>query len=364
MKVQYFILKILILTLFYACQNPKSANSVDSAQGAQNAIDSIAEENTKQEITAISWTELKNDAYGNILNPVTIADFTKVYEHPDSTSKVLKILPFNTDLNVLRKGEIMTENLIEGVKSEDFVPTTFHESYYFFWYEVLLGTKKAYVKHTDMVIHSMTCKNGDKILIQSEYSFPTKILKYSLLQNKITNILHIKRDEHYTIVKPIPHNGWKNVNALFNMTEIRAYCGGGSSTLYIVDANERLDSLTETRYWDAEDYGDGSESQSETVFLPIKTANGKVVLAAAGDTVLSPHIRPEYYDAPPIYPYPKNINIAKEELIIHQTQIEKAVLDKNKKPIKRNKNEYKTAKTIKTVFYQWNGYNLMPFKTF
>jgi hypothetical protein len=290
---------------------------------------------TNRNDTGIRFRLIENDGfYNNILNPVTILDSTKVYSRPDTTSEVLRVIEFNTELTLLREGNDNTNN----------------------WYEIESWNKIGYVKAKDIIAHSMM-GDSNKYFIKN-LPRQTMVYKYSLQRKQFMDTLEISI--YTNTVEQIKHDGWKNVNCLFKISRISPTCGGGGTSIYIVDANNSLSELIRTGYNNTESIVDEPYVAS-AVYLPMKFMNGKILLVKDGDLK---NIFDGYTGKLRTTSFPKDLTFPKEELVIKSIITEQAVLDANKKPIYKADEAWnlKTKTIIKNEYYRWNGKKLTLLK--
>jgi hypothetical protein len=290
---------------------------------------------TNRNDTGIRFRLIENDDfYNNILNPVTFLDSTKVYSRPDTSSEVLKVIEFNTELTLLREGN---DNSIN-------------------WYEIESWNKIGYIKANDIIKHSVI-GDGNKYFIQN---LPRKTVVYKYSNQKKQFMDTLELSIYTNTVEQIMHDGWKNVNCLFKISRISPTCGGGGTSLYIIDANNSMSVLISTGYNNTESIVDEPYVES-TVYLPMKFMNGKVLLVEDGDlkNIFDGHTGKLRTTS-----FPKDLTFPKGELVVKNIITEQAVLDANKKPIYIEDNawNYKTKTIIKNEYYRWNGKKLILLK--
>lgn len=366
MKTLYIIiLTTSIVTLGCNNNSPNNNNGgqVDNVQKILSSQDSISTKTTtkiiNQKESPIHWHTIENSDFRNVWNPATFSDSTKVYSKPDTNSKVLQVFKFNTNLQLMKEGEIDGEIISEVVK-EDGTKFTQKKYTYFRWYEIVLGNDLGYVKWTDIVVHSlMSSDNKYKYFIRC--CFPPdnnmNVLKYSFTSKKFVDTFDLLSSAAL-VVKPIDHNGWKNVNLLFRITNISATCGGGRDDTFVIDANDSLSILTTSGYTNIEDITQEDDYEA-VIYLPIKFGNGKILLVETGNVE---QIFDTYKGDLKVYSLPANLTIPEQELIIKKINTEKAVLNAQGKPVFIKKGICKTQQTNSTNFYKWNGRKLVLIK--
>lgn len=299
----------LLIAFLAACgnNNPSTNNAHQSSDStvvdSTNQSDLITDAETKV-------IEIKGDTgngYFNMISPVVFANKTSLYEKPDSASKVLATLNFNTpveiaDLNGFWNG----------------------------WYEVSVHNQKGFMPAAVIATRKFTTHiKGDEfnyfiIAAHSEKYNPGQgftIYKYNALHKRFTDTLTVN-DYRADIAKAMSCTSWKNADFLFRTEQIQAYCGGGTTELYIVDANGQMKELF-TTYEFADDGEEGGGYFASAVF-------------------------------------PKNVTT---DTIVRHEYGETGVY-KNGRALKNKDGSYK-MKIVDdtTTYYRWNGKELMTVKT-
>ncbi len=299
----------------------------------------------------ISFQVIENNEYRNMILPSTISNLTKVYSQPDTNSVVLSEFKISTYVRILGEG-IDTKEIREERIRENGEKYTFTKFSNLKWYKIELKERNAYIKASDVATHRLSDNKG-----LFEYFFIAKeacyLFKYDNKKKQFVDSikLTIPRPD---IVQSINSNGWKNVNMLFRATIINAYCGGGTTNVFIVDANGKLSELITTSF-SAE--AGGSDFYSSNVWLPIKFTNEKVLHVANGDLE---NVFDKYSGKLNTLRFPKEIKTPKMELVIFKEREGQGLYNENYEPL-LNKDGSAKSKIIKnsTKYLRWNGVKLV-----
>lgn len=331
-------LTIFILTIFLLTHSDQIVAQNSNLHAAKN----------------VSMHPLENNAYRNIIEPVTFSDSSKIYSKPDTNSAVLQVFKFKTHLRLLGEGDDTKEIRTEMVREngEKYSMTQFTNLR---WYSVELIDGIGYIKASDVATHTFTDENG-----LFDYFFQTSgncyLFKYDRNKKQFIDSLEIK-SVRGDLIHSISPNGWKNVNMLFRTTMINAFCGGGTTNVFIVDANGKLSELISTKSYS----DDGSaDAYSSNVWLPIKFDKGKILLIDNGDVENVFDINSGQLNT---YTYPKELTFPKIELIVLKEIEEKSLYSSNGEPILNANGSYKSKAVKNTVIYfRWNGAKLDQIK--
>ncbi len=312
----------------------------------------IAQNASVQTVKNISFHSIENNQYRNTIQPATVSNLTKVYSQPDTNSQVLQVLKFKTHLRLLGEWEDTKEINTEKVNEngEKYRITSFTNLK---WYKVELKETNGYIKSSNVATHTFTDNKG-----LYDYFFTTKenycLLKYDNTKKQFVDSIELKNFRG-DITKSINSVKWQNVDILFSTTMINAYCGGGTTNVFIVDANGKLSELITTKSYADDGF---AYSFSSIVWLPMKFEN-KVLLIANGDV---DSVFDKYTGQLNTFSFPKETTIPKTELVIFKEVEENLLFDNNNEPI-LNKDNSQKSKTIKTLKYlRWNGKELVPVK--
>ncbi len=200
--------------------------------------------------------------YFNLINPVVFIDTVFVYSQPDTSSEIITKLQFNTPLD-LAIGDYVS-----------------HSDY---WNTIKLGDQTAYIPAYSVAAQKFISNsqgkdytyfivnNYDKIAHTPVRGFT--VYKYDIQQKRFIDSL---RTEYMSahIAKELNHTAWKNVDFLLFTQEIRAYCGGGESEYYIIDANGKLQILINTGVYN--DDGEEETTMGSIVKFPKNVATDTI----------------------------------------------------------------------------------------
>jgi len=305
-----------------------------------------------------------DNQYANTIDPRTLSSHTNVYELPDSNSAILKVLDFGTLLKLdKQKEDYYNEDRI--AKDKNGKEYTYGQTVYFLWYEVNIEGVKGFVKYTDIAKHTFIKNSGNTnylYLITSNYSkehnktTKLQILKYD--QDKKIFVDSLTSYMTVDIIKPLDYSGWKNVDMLFRIANDGE---SGTSDLFIIDANNKIDTLI-SRFDEGDEGYQGAAystlNSNSLVYLPIKLADDSVRLILNGNVELL-----NSNDDPNSYTYlkelPANINFPKTELIVKTYSDVVSFYDKSNNPVKNKDGSYKIKKQRDEIdFYRWTGYKL------
>lgn len=267
---------VLLLFAFFlaAC-----GNTTDQ-QSAIGTVQDSVEVNTAT--TFIDTTALP--MYFNVTDPVVMADTAFIYSKPDSSAAVMDKLYFNNPLSIVSP-----------------------EDYWKGWYELRLGTTKGYIPVPAVAAHRFKATINRSVFYyyivtgNSERYNPLPngftIYKFDTAKKQFTDTLAVK-DTRADIVKEMNHTGWKNAGLLLYTKQVNAYCGGGETELYLIDANNKMEQLFTTYSYadDGEGGGGGYATvafpknvDADTIALrkweeaPVYTKKGKLVKKKDGD---------------------------------------------------------------------------------
>jgi hypothetical protein len=287
-------------------------------------------------------------------NPFVLSDSCRLFSKPDTNSRVIRMLKFSKQIQI----KILNEGYVQRI-SKNYTKYEILK-----WYKVSCLDTEGYVMGSEIAKYQF--RNGiDRILYimtddLSEKFNPAgglRIYKYDVDQKKFLDTLDIKISpgESETRITELNSTGWKNVDILFRIENIEAYCGGGDQNIFIADANGKLTNIISSLV-----YGEIGNEYVSTVFLPIKFDKGKVLLIENGDVK---NVFDPYTGNLHTYSFPKNLEIPKSELIVLKIKEMKGTVDKNYEPVMNPDNSYK-SRLVKnaTEFYRWNGNKLVRVK--
>ena len=267
-------------------------------------------------------------------SPGTFNATTLVYESTELNAKIIDTLPFNTSVNILAE-----------YPDYFLVCTQNRESGY-------VNKKEIYLQSIFWGLKMRTYLFGISAYgTNDETSCDNSKLQVIKINDK-KEILNVYQDSIYGkdySINQIHNSALKNSEALFHLS-YHCYSGiGVEVNNFIVDNGEQLSRLVLTS-----GSGDGGIFDQSIVYLPLTLTNGKKIILAKNGVLSINQITAE----PEIFPYPKDLKIPIEELIVVQDISEEYI------------GGYKTDGTMArdivthaTTFYQWNGTTLLKIKT-
>lgn len=210
--------------------------------------DSLPNENTETIFLDTSALPM----YFNVNNPVIISDTAMVYSKPDSSGKLIDKLHFDSPLSIVSP-----------------------DSYWQGWYEILLDKNNGYIPISTVAAHKFKANINGKVFYY--YIVTSNSTKYNPIPNGFTIYKFDTSKKQFTdtfsvegvradIVKEMNHKGWKNSNLLLYTKQVNAYCGGGETELYLIDANDKFEQLFTT--YSYTDDGEGGGGNYSSVKFP------------------------------------------------------------------------------------------------
>jgi hypothetical protein len=244
---------ILLLICLTACEQKSNEQTIISSN--QDSLSKINTETTFIDTSALPM-------YFNMTDPVIIADTAVVYSKPDSSGRMIDKLYFDSPLSIVSP-----------------------DSYWQGWYELNLGKNKGYVPVSTVAAHKFKTNISGRIFYY--YVVTSNSAKYNPIPNSFTIYKFDSSKKQFTdtfaiegvradLVKEMNHNGWKNGNLLLYTKQVNAYCGGGETELYLIDANNEFKKLFSTYAYT--DDGEGGGGRYATVVLPKNVDTDTIVL--------------------------------------------------------------------------------------
>ena len=216
---------ILVLIVFLA------SCSSDMVNQKKIIADSLSPKYSSAQNTETKFLIIRGDTgteYFNVIDPVIFADTANVYQAKDSLSEVMTKISFNTPLK------------IRDVNS-----------YWEGWYEIDLGNRNGFIPTGSVATHKFRTKGFDYLLVTgySKKYNPNiggfAIYKYDRDGKQFTDTFFVM-NTRADIAKEMNHKAWKNAEFLLYAKQINAYCGGGETEIYIIDANNKFKVLFST----------------------------------------------------------------------------------------------------------------------
>ncbi|NOQ74603.1 MAG: hypothetical protein GQ574_21505 [Crocinitomix sp.] len=287
----------------------------------------------------------------------SFSERTFVYCSPDSTHNAVGFVNFNTSLTTLE--------LISHVKKDSFIfnssrPNEYRYKYHFSnWKKINFRGGFGYVKETDLaddyneegqflLQKKINGFNGTEIQLKAISSEPNS--KKSLSSIGLPYM-------HGYRIRICHENGLANSGLLIAYETFRQSCPGASNTTLII--------LNETGFKKIISNfstGEAGTFDSETVYYPIRLADGAIKLIP-GDYIIYNGMDFEKVDLNKIegYPYPEQIGVPIERLIVKTRSFTENILDENDVVQLKDDNYSYKVKVIneEPFFYEWNGEELI-----
>lgn len=183
----------------------------------------------------------------NTVEPAVISPFGYLFRAKDTSSVCIDTLLFNTPIIPIRDMGI-----------DD-------------WTAILYKNDTAFIRTSKLSLYTFPSKDKCfKYFLQNQNQ-TTLVLKWDLKKESIVDSFQIKA---YTVqeVKVYNVEHWDNTNILFSINNFGECCGCSNHQLYIIDANNKIDSLFLTNQWgDADDsFVEESRRDLWIPFLPQK----------------------------------------------------------------------------------------------
>ncbi len=310
---------------------------------------------SQESSSSISFHAVELGGDKNIFQASVFSSSAKVYSKPDTNSIIIESLYFKNPLNLLEVGEDVKEiktEIIDSFNVKHSLTTFKIQS----WYKISLKSGIGFIKNSDVSTHTFGDEKG-----LCNYFFLQKnscwIYKFDNTKNQFVDSLELKsfRNDY---AKTVEVNSWKNVNILFRSTMTNAYCGGGITTVFVIDANGKLSELIRTESSFDDEIPDGHVSN---LFLPIKFNQGKVLLILNGDIE---NVFNTFTGELNISKFPPKLIVPKNEFaVFNDTQII-SQQDMNGELLLNTDGSYKTKTIEKTKYFKWNGFQLTEIKNY
>jgi hypothetical protein len=281
-----------------------------------------------------------------------------VYCSPDEKSKIMGSLAFNSRLNIrelisrYRNDTIFSTNSKTHIKSIQEIYRAEPEE----WYKILYGQNTAYIKKEDLAIEDYSCYNF-LVGIKSAKDFRTVELR-SFDENKkysIKDTFTFQELMQGYEIQFIPFNGLKNSGQIIRYRTFRTSCPGAEHNEFVIYSQNGF-----TKLLSAISIGEDETFDKETIYLPLKFDNGKILLVANGDLKNIFNVQTTELN---VLPYPKKLKVPIEQLIIKTKEYTETILNSKEEPIVENKDKEK-VRVIKEKpkYYKWDGTLLIELK--
>jgi hypothetical protein len=286
------------------------------------------------------------------------ASETFIYCSPDEKSKIMGSLAFNSQLNITelirryRNDTIFSTNSKTHIKSIQEIYRAEPEE----WYKILYGQDTAYIKKEDLALEDYSCYNF-LVGIKSTKDVKTIELRSFDENNKyqIKATFALKDFIHGYEIQFLPFNGLKNSGQIIRYRTFRTSCPGAEHNEFVVYNQNGF-----TKLLSAFSTGEEESFDEETIYLPLKFDNGKILLVANGDLKNIFNVQTTELN---VLPYPKKLKVPIEQLIIKTKEYTETILNSKGEPVVENEDEEK-VKVIKEKpkYYKWDGTLLIELK--
>lgn len=289
------------------------------------------------------WHELENNHYENTTQPVVIAESTSLYAWPATSGRVVAELKRGAALKLIAEGYAYDNSENPGLK----------------WYRIAYAGSEAYIPASYVATHSFGRAHDsivhavvtDFSLLYNAGAEGFTIYSYRPKDRKITGTLrtnHTRAD----VITQVEVSNWKNAPVVLHISEINAFCGGGSTDLFMVYTNGKWQELISCSV-----YGDdgSADVSSSTVWMPVMI-NDRPALMVNGDTSTA-------WYSEISHAFPSNITVPRNEIVVKQEVETKSIYNEAGEPEVDESGSYKyiTVKDV-TTYYRWNGKKLVKIK--
>ncbi|MFZ5552597.1 MAG: hypothetical protein ACOZCO_05745 [Bacteroidota bacterium] len=287
----------------------------------------------------------------NVLNPVVFTDSAKLYEWPDSTSKVISFLRKNENILLVKQGyqskTVKTDSVTHYITKA--------------WYKIETGNCSGYMMADDICRYTLSAVNsyyryfvktdpGDKHNPGNGFT----IYSYDTKKRKYIDTLHHEGMSGGCVVKQLSEVKLLNTDIVFSVTRIWPYCGGGTAHVFFVASNDSVSELITGKA-----VGEMGEYEIAGVWLPVTLNENKIKLMSNGDVNAAyDSLNGKIIEKIP----PKNISVPVSQLIIVEKETATIKFDENGNAIQDEKGEYESVKTNSTEYYKWDGKKLVEMK--
>lgn len=290
------------------------------------------------------------EAYAHSQNHLIYADKALVYCSPDTSAFVIDTLSFNSlvrateHIQRLRDDTIFQTDFATRIKTV--LQTFLNNSGE--WYSIMHDKGSAYVKKDDLAIWNITGFLAG--LKRSEVGYNTIELSSidSADQHKRDRSFLLNYLSHGYELEAVGFNGLKDCETLLHYRTYRESCPGGEMHQFVAFTKN---GFVEVASCSGE--GEGGEYIWETLYLPMRFPNGKVLLVAYADLENIFNIQTADLNT---YPYPENAGIPIDQLIVKTNEFTVPLLDEDG----NDQYDEHGSKKVRVdhdppVYYRWDG---------
>ncbi|MFD1628565.1 SH3 domain-containing protein [Pseudopedobacter beijingensis] len=325
MKLSLFFHFSIFLFLF-SCNNNQTKSIVSDNTFAEDSVKKLRDSLQMSEFTDKALLE-KSERY-------TFSDSCYIYSQPDTNSLAIAKLPVLTRLTIFGN----RPNLSKGIE----------------WYKVETKDKRiGFIDVQDLVFGEFENKQkGYKLVagVREKIQLGSGIVainRINLKDNKVIETLRLPLISMPSVTE-ISSTTLISASKVLRYTTNSEECPGLTENYFIIDTGTRLILLAK-----GSSSGESSWYESSTVFIPKKLGNGKVMLVVDGSFENIFNLETGRLN---VFPYPKDIGVPIENLIVIENKDIQYELDKNDDPIENEDGTYKIAsKNYSTEYYSWDG---------
>ena len=180
--------------------------------------------------------------YMQLTNPITCSISTKVYSLPDSSSKIIEVLDFNSPIIPIKNSEISDWILIQWLSDT------------------------AYVKRADVALYSFYSSKNDEILyFLTQQDQSTIINKFDITQQQLIDTLVVSNFSPDRI-EYINSEEWINTELIIGLNHDGNCCGCSDQQIYLMDANKDLNIIFKTSQYQGD--GEIEEGFTSNIYFP------------------------------------------------------------------------------------------------
>ncbi|HSI89592.1 MAG TPA: hypothetical protein VK927_00680 [Adhaeribacter sp.] len=288
----------------------------------------------------------------------TFNETTLLYCSPDTSSQVLDTLPFNTPVRLQELVTIYTADTsyqTEYLQQTNRHPTI-RKKLIGQFYKITYRQQTGYIKmsglaNEDLVHRGFLAGPGvadgrSTIIIKSFDKEAPSVIKH------VYGFEYLSHG--HNLMFPI-YNGLKDSGKLIRYRTYRQSCPGANLNEFVIYNQNGF-----TKLLSGFSTGEAGEFEYETIYLPMKFPNDKVLLVANADLE---NILNYQTGGLHVYDYPKHLNVPIDQLIVKTREYTEPILDKDGEYVMVDDYEVK-VKVIKEKpkFYKWDGRKLTEVK--
>jgi len=335
--------------LFFSCKN--SRENENAKTETKTVKENIKQEKKQKKIDTLFFTTECDTLHKNFLkvhrkrNPLqTFQNKTFLYCSPSLESQILDTLAFNTQLY---SRQLIKKTFKPEKKKRNGKMVTIKKREQE-WYEVNYKEKKGFLLKKGLTMQKLNNNVlfGD-YLDHKQYNiqYPYVLKSYnSKDKNQVLDTFELYHNAGYHL-KLLMYNGLEFNKSIIIYNDFRTSCPGTSSITYIgLDEKGKFSKIISSF--------NGTESTS-TIFFPMKFGESKILLIKNANVN---QIFNQQTGELNIYPYPSELNIPIEQLIV-ETTVEYAG------DIEGLTESEIIIKSSNVNFYKWNGKKLEKIKT-